>query len=107
MKTIELTNTVDVIRNKLLKPIAINSYAELDDKVWNKVPVATHFTFTTGNAFPDYDSKLHPFSSAGNVEIRRLGNNSTMQILYDSAARIFIRTIISGSDLKWSSWAKI
>lgn len=107
MKTVELGNVVNIIRNKLQNLVAIQSYAELDDKLWNKVPYATYFTFTAGNTFLDYDNKLHPFAAAGNIEIRRYGDASTMQILYDANSKIFIRTSLAGSEKLWSSWVKI
>lgn len=81
----------------------LKSWAELDNLKWNNTPRGNVYTISW---LPDYDSEQHP-DNVGCVEVMRMGDSVTTQILYTNNLKMYIRTILGSEGARWTAWTQV
>ena len=87
----------------IFQNVLINTFQELDDKLYGTSTRGITYTFSTPS---DYNPDTHP-STTGFVEVRKYGSSSTLQRMTTGDGKIFIRTIGAGVNVKWTQWTQV
>ena len=92
-----------VVGELINKYTPLKSWAELDNLKWDNAPKGNVYTVSW---LPDYDSEQHP-ANVGCVEVVRMGGGVTAQILYADNLKMYIRTILTIEEARWTAWTQV